>query len=123
MGTDRQPGAITGINVTPLVDITLVLLIIFMVTAKLIVRHDTLGVELPRATGGHEEPEVFGVVLSARGDIAVNGAHALSDESLRSLARSALAQHPDLRAVIEADGSVPHRRVIRVLNSASSKIP
>lgn len=41
--------AITGINVTPLVDITLVLLIVFMVTAKLIVNHSALTVDLPKA--------------------------------------------------------------------------
>ena len=43
--------AITGINVTPLVDICLVLLIIFMVTASYIVK-DTIEVELPRAAHG-----------------------------------------------------------------------
>jgi phytoene dehydrogenase-like protein len=49
----RAPGgAITGINVTPLVDITLVLLIVFMVTAKLIVRRQALPVDLPKAASG-----------------------------------------------------------------------
>jgi biopolymer transport protein ExbD len=117
MGADRQPGAITGINVTPLVDITLVLLIIFMVTAKLIVRHDLLSVDLPRAAaGGAGAQEIFTVVLSAHGDIAVGGVQAASDETLRALARQSLARHPDLRAAIAADGAVPHRRVIHVLD-------
>jgi biopolymer transport protein ExbD len=117
MGADRQPGAITGINVTPLVDITLVLLIIFMVTAKLIVRREALNVELPpAAAGAPEEPEVFSVVLTAQGDVQIDGARPVSDASLRAQAAAARARRPDLRAVIKADGSVPHRRVIRVLD-------
>ena len=48
-----EDDAITGINVTPLVDITLVLLIIFMVTATYIVKQ-TIEVELPRAAHGGE---------------------------------------------------------------------
>jgi len=48
---DNDDEGITGINVTPLVDITLVLLIIFMVTASYIVK-ETIEVELPRAAHG-----------------------------------------------------------------------
>ena len=47
-------GAITDINVTPLVDITLVLLIIFMVTAPMIVNNPSIKVELPKAATGDE---------------------------------------------------------------------
>jgi biopolymer transport protein ExbD len=60
-------GAITGINVTPLVDITLVLLIIFMVTAKLVVRRDAMTLDLPKATTGAEVQEIFSVAILADG--------------------------------------------------------
>jgi biopolymer transport protein ExbD len=109
-------GAITGINVTPLVDITLVLLIIFMVTAKLIVNKDALTVDLPKASTGSEVQDILSVVL-APGDITqVNGAPVATDEALEAQARALLAKDKDLRAVLKADGTIPHARVMRVLD-------
>jgi biopolymer transport protein ExbD len=65
-----RSGAITGINVTPLVDITLVLLIVFMVTAKLIVNNKGLPIDLPKAaTGG----EVRGAQRRARSTVGHAG--------------------------------------------------
>jgi biopolymer transport protein ExbD len=109
-------GAITGINVTPLVDITLVLLIIFMVTAKLIVNKDALTVDLPKASTGSEVQDILSVVL-APGDITqVNGTPIATDEALEAQARALLAKDKDLRAVLKADGTIPHARVMRVLD-------
>ena len=116
-GSSRSPsGAITGINVTPLVDITLVLLIIFMVTAKLIVSHKAMNVDLPKAASGNEVQEIFSVVLLASGATQANGESLPDDESVLSLARTAQAENKDLRAVIKADGTVPHSRVMHVLD-------
>jgi biopolymer transport protein ExbD len=109
-------GPITGINVTPLVDITLVLLIIFMVTAKLIVNHDALAVDLPKAVTGDQIQDIFSVVLTAGGATQVNEAVVLSDDAILPLARSAHATNKELRAVIKADGAVEHRRVMHVLD-------
>ena len=64
--------AITGINVTPLVDIVLVLLIIFMVTAKLIVSK-SVPLYLPKAASGSDLQTVVSVVLSAEGITQVDG--------------------------------------------------
>jgi biopolymer transport protein ExbD len=116
-GRDRgATGAITSINVTPLVDITLVLLIIFMVTAKLIVSHVALPVDLPKAATGNEVQEILSVVLSAGGVTQVDGSILASDDAILPLARSAQAKNKDVRAVIKADGEVPHRRVMHVLD-------
>jgi biopolymer transport protein ExbD len=109
-------GAITGINVTPLVDITLVLLIVFMVTAKLIVSHVALPVDLPKAATGNEIQEILSVVLSASGATQVNGSSLDRDDEILPLARAAQAKSAELRAVIKADGDVPHRRVMVVLD-------
>jgi biopolymer transport protein ExbD len=120
MGTGssvRAPGgAITGINVTPLVDVTLVLLVVFLVTAKVIVRRQELPVDLPRAASGQAVQEVFAVVVSADGRITVDGERLERDDDLLPLARAALAHHSELRAAIQADGVVPHRRVMHVLD-------
>ena len=108
--------AITGINVTPLVDITLVLLIIFMVTTK-IVLNQAVPLDLPKAaTGTSEVQVVFSIVLVADGRTMVDGKLVANDEAVLALARDAQSQHTDLRAVIKADSAVTHGRVIHVLD-------
>lgn len=110
-------GAITGINVTPLVDITLVLLIVFMVTAKLVVGQKAITVDLPKAKTGSEVQEVLSVVLVAPEGMQVNGKPIVeNDDALVALGRAALQQTPDVRAVVKADGAVPHARVMHALD-------
>jgi biopolymer transport protein ExbD len=109
-------GAITGINVTPLVDITLVLLIVFMVTAKLIVGQKAISVDLPKAQTGGEVQEVFSVVLVAPTGIQVNGKTLPDDDALQNEANLAAKNTKDLRAVVKADGAVPHARVMHALD-------
>ena len=111
---------INGINVTPLVDIMLVLLIIFMVTAKLVVAPTSaLGVQLPRSATGDAVQVIFSVQLTRQGGSYVNGHAVAGDDAIKLQADRELAQHPDLRAVIQADGDVPHRRVIHVMDLLS----
>jgi biopolymer transport protein ExbD len=108
--------AITGINVTPLVDVTLVLLIIFMVTTK-IVMNQTVPLDLPKAaTGTSDVQVVFSIVLAADGRAMVDSQAIPNDDAILQLARDAAAAHSDLRAVIKADASVTHGRVIHVLD-------
>lgn len=115
-GSSQDNGApIVGINVTPLVDIVLVLLIIFIVTAKIMVA-PAVPLDLPRASHSEELQVVFSVVLPVRGRMLVNGEPAVDDGAVLDKARSALAAAPDLRAVINADGDVPHRQVIHALD-------
>ena len=108
-------GMVSGINVTPLVDITLVLLIIFMVTAKLIVSQ-SMPLDLPKAANGQEIQMIFGVELHANGDTVVNGKKIAGDDAVLPLAKEELVKTPDLRAVIRADTTVQHGRVIKVLD-------
>jgi biopolymer transport protein ExbD len=108
-------GIISGINITPLVDVMLVLLVIFIVTAKIIVT-PAVPLDLPHAAHGEEVQVVLSVIVPVRGPMLVNGAALPSDEALADKARAALVEDRDLRAVIQADGEVPHRRVIHVLD-------
>ena len=110
---------IAGINVTPLVDITLVLLIVFIVTAKLIVT-PAIPLELPRASQTDAVQVVFAISLAATGSTFVNGRSVANDQALIQLASDALSQDSALRAIISADGAVPHRRVIHVLDLLKS---
>jgi biopolymer transport protein ExbD len=111
-----RSGAIVGINVTPLVDITLVLLIIFMVTARLIVAPQSIALDLPKADTGQSTEEVFALELLPGGGIHVNGALVAEDERLIALAHAAVHRNRELRTLIRADGGVPHRQVIHALD-------
>jgi biopolymer transport protein ExbD len=112
---DSSDETITGINVTPLVDIVLVLLIIFMVTAKLIVSK-SVPLDLPKAASGSEIQTVFSVVLAADGTTQVDSKTVANDDAILPLSRTAHDKNNELRAVIKADSAVPHGRVIHVLD-------
>lgn len=109
-------GIISGINVTPLVDVTLVLLIIFIVTAKIVVT-PAVSLDLPRASEGKELQVVFSVLLPKDGRILVNGSLVANQDALEKRASAALKEDDKLRAVIQADGDVPHREVIAILDA------
>jgi len=108
-------GLIAGINVTPLVDVTLVLLIIFMVTAKIIVSQG-MPMDLPKAASGESLQTIFSVELSADGRTRVDSEATKDDDAIAPLAKTAHARNKDLRAVIRADKKVEHGRVIHVLD-------
>jgi biopolymer transport protein ExbD len=111
----NDDGLVEGINVTPLVDITLVLLIIFMVTAKIIVSQ-AMPLDLPKAASGKEVQMVFSVELRANGELVVDGKKLPGADALLPLAKEAQAKTPDLRAVIRAESSVQHGRVMQSLD-------
>ncbi len=108
-------GLISGINVTPLVDVVLVLLIIFMVTAR-IIHSQGMPMDLPKAASGENVQTVFSVELSADGQTMVDSEQVADDEAISGLAKAARAKNDDLRAVIRADTKVEHGRVIHVLD-------
>ncbi len=111
----QEDDEITGINVTPLVDVTLVLLIIFMVTAKLVMSQ-ALPMDLPKAATAGETQTMFTVTIDPRGVITANGRAIPDDDALKQAARAAQKSTPDLRAVLSASASVNHGRVMHVLD-------
>ena len=113
--SNDDDGMVSGINVTPLVDVTLVLLIIFMVTARIIVSQG-MPMDLPKAASGEALQQVFSVELSADNKTRVDSENLGSDEAITPLAKAAKAKNADLRAVIRADRKVEHGRVIHVLD-------
>ena len=106
---------ITGINVTPLVDVVLVLLIIFMVTANFIVR-ETVEVDLPRAANGGETVQgLVNVVLDKEGKFFFDGTE-MTEQQLEAKVAEAVAKDKDTRAIISADQSIPYGRVMRLID-------
>lgn len=106
---------ISGINITPLVDIVLVLLIIFMVTTTYIVR-DAIEVDLPRAAhAGEATGSTLAVVLTRDGTIYVDGVKRTESE-LAARTREVVAKDRDARAIISADKGALHGAVVRVID-------
>ena len=106
---------ISGINVTPLVDVTLVLLVVFMVTATYIAR-ESIAVDLPRvAHAGEPTGETLAVVLTRDGDVYLDGVKR-SDEELRARVRAAVAKDRDARAILSADERATHGAVVRLID-------
>jgi biopolymer transport protein ExbD len=106
---------VSGINVTPLVDVMLVLLVIFMVTAKIIVQQG-MPMDLPKSASGESMQTIFAVDLTADGKGRVDSRPIADDEQVLPLARAAKAGNKEIRAVIRADRKVEHGRVIHVLD-------
>jgi biopolymer transport protein ExbD len=106
---------INGINVTPLVDITLVLLIVFIVTAKLITGQ-SIPVDLPKAASANTTQTMFTVTIDPQGHVFADGQAAKDDAELRERARRALAQNPELRTVIQASARASHGTVMHVVD-------
>ncbi len=91
------------------------LLIIFMVTAKLIVSQ-SVPLDLPKAATGSEVQTVFSIVLAADGTTQIDSKPVSNDDAVLAQAKAAREKTPDLRAIIKADSAVPHGRVIHVLD-------
>lgn len=107
--------AISDINVVPLVDIILVVLIIFMVTAPMFIK-PTINVNLPKAASGDQTaPSKLNIALTADGRINMNGTF-VDEAAVQQKAVDEAAKNPDVQAIISADKDVPHGRVVSVLD-------
>ena len=112
----QSDDAITGINVTPLVDITLVLLIIFMVTAKLIAGQ-SVPLDLPKAATAGVTQTVLTVEIDDRGRVSANGQPVADRLALEEKAKATLRDDPALRALISASARASHGTVLQVMDS------
>ena len=112
---DDDDDLISGINVTPLVDVVLVLLIIFMVTATYIVRA-SIEVELPRAAqGGEVVGTVLSVIVTKENELYLDGVR-LPEDALVRRTKEAVARDAETRVVISADKGALHGSVVRVID-------
>ena len=118
-GTTRKRGIIAEINVTPLVDIMLVLLIIFMLTAHLIAKQ-AIEVELPRAANATTlKPTTLAITLTKDGVLYLDE-KPVTAAALKAAIADAVAKDPKAQAVISGDKSVSHGRVVWVLDLVKS---
>jgi biopolymer transport protein ExbD len=112
---DDEGGAITDINVTPFVDILLVLLVVFIVTAKLIVAR---GVEIdkPKAATGGDVQSTLRVSVNASGDLFVNGDKYGSDPAAVARIKEIAAASSRPKAIIAGDRKTAYGGVMRAID-------
>ena len=103
--TQEDEEMISGINVTPLVDITLVLLIIFMATAHMIM-HRSMNLALPKVANTDTAPtQTIQIVLEADKSVALNGQKATPQDLAYNLGQMARLD-PLLKVTVLADKRV-----------------
>jgi biopolymer transport protein TolR len=118
-GTTRRRGMLTEINVTPLVDIMLVLLIIFMLTAHVIAKQ-AIEVELPAASQGTTPPPSPLVITLTREGALLLDSRPVTPDALRSAVKDAVRKDPKAQAIIVGDKAASHGRVVWVLDTVKS---
>ena len=105
---------ITAINVTPLVDIVLVLLIVLMVTSSYLV-NKSINVELPKAATGETTTPSLSLSLDVNGKMYLDGKEMGAIELQRAV-RTAYGKDPEIKAIISADGRALHAQVVQLID-------
>jgi len=110
-------GAIVGINVTPMVDVVLVLLVIMMVSATYIVSQ-SLKVELPKAASQNDAVQsLAAVTLTKDGKLYFNQ-QPITEPDLIKKFKEGIAANDDLSLIVSADKEVSHGQVVHIIDIA-----
>jgi biopolymer transport protein ExbD len=110
-------GPIVGINVTPMVDVVLVLLVIMMVSATYIVAQ-SLKVELPKSASVDEQVASPTAVTVTKDKKLLFNQQPVTEAELRAKLKAASAGNPDLNLIVSADKDTPHGDVVHVIDLA-----
>lgn len=112
-------GPITSINITPLVDVVLVVLIIFMATAPMIARR-AIKVEVPRvAKSDKAATDALAVALNGKRELTLSGKPTTLDE-LKKVLAAATAAKPDQPVTLSADKTLPYGEIAELLDAVRS---
>jgi biopolymer transport protein TolR len=116
---ERTPGPqpMSDINVTPLVDVMLVLVVIFIITAPLLASAIRLDLPKTDAAKAVETPKFVALVVDKSGQTFLNDKALELDELARQLAQTA-GQNPDTEVQLRADEAVPYGKVVAVMGVA-----
>ena len=118
-GFHNEDDPISEINVVPLVDIILVVLIIFMVTAPMIMK-PSINVNLPKAASGESTKATkLQITIGVNNALFLNGKKSTLDD-ISKFSRKQVEATPEVQAIIAADEKVPHGRVVEVLDKVKS---
>ena len=111
------PQPMSDINVTPLVDVMLVLVVIFIITAPLLASAIRLDLPKTDAAKAVETPRFVTLVVDKSGQAFLNDKPMPLDELARSLAQTA-SQDPNTEVQLRADEAVPYGKVVEVMGLA-----
>jgi biopolymer transport protein TolR len=113
----QGPQPMSEINMTPLVDVMLVLVVIFIITAPLLA--SSIRLDLPRtdAAKPNDAPKFVTVVLDKSGGTFLNDKPVTADQLAERLAQSA-RDNPETEIQLRADQAVPYGRVVEVMGAA-----
>jgi biopolymer transport protein ExbD/biopolymer transport protein TolR len=118
----RTQTALAEINVTPLVDVMLVLLVIFMVTAPILQSGIQVNLPKTREAQAHEAtPDLLIISIDKEGSIYFSGKNeqqAININDLPRLLNERLAKSKDRRVYLRGDGETPYRTIAYVLDQA-----
>ncbi len=115
-GGGQRP--MSDINVTPLVDVMLVLLVIFIITAPLMA--SSIKLDLPRTDAGRatDTPKFVSVVVDAAGKVFLND-RAVTSEELAARLAAAAAESRDTEVQLRADQTVPYGKIVELMAIAN----
>ncbi len=115
---DKNNSPMSEINTTPMVDVMLVLLIIFMVTAPLIT--NTVNVNLPnsKTVASPEKPSIINLSLNAQGQLIFNGKN-INDNDLPQLLQNEVAKKKDVELRLQADRDTRYQRITDIMTEAN----
>lgn len=114
-GDNNSGGQINDINITPFVDIVLVLLIVFMISAPVVVQ-SSLGIHLPPAASAENRDHItLHFFIMKDSTLRIEG-KPIEEAKVGDLLAKVKATNPDFDVVVSADESISHGTVIRLLD-------
>lgn len=117
LNSNHDGKLMSEINITPLTDVMMVLLVIFMVTTPLLMT-DAFKVRLPKAVSAASDTSTGAIVaVSADGGVSLNG-QSISFDALSASLKDAVERSSDKTVIVKADGSARHSMVVAVLDAA-----
>lgn len=117
--SDNDNEILSEINVTPFVDVVLVLLVIFIITAPMLVK-ESLMIQLPKSsvTDG-KTLQTLGIAVNKEGQILINGQIKLDSDLIETI-KAELRNNPQVQALISADQETKHRDLVHAIDLIKS---
>ena len=114
----RAPSPMSDINMTPLIDVMLVLLVIFIITAPLLA--SSIRLDLPQTDAGrpNDEPRFVSLVVDAKGIVYLDDVP-VDDAQLAARLTQAAVANRDTEVQLRADQTVPYGKVVQLMGIAN----
>lgn len=117
----RQQSMMSDINVTPMVDVMLVLLVIFIIAAPMFTHAVKLDLPRAQAAASRQQPATVGIAIDAAGAVFWNGAAVDGLEGLGALMDDAALSRPQPELQLRADRNTRYEVVAQVMAAAQSR--